>query len=77
MFNHVLRIKNALPYCGQDEYPLKMAHNRKDNFKNLKTFGCRIHVCPPGVRNKRFQQETRQGIFFWICSSYGQTLCMV
>ena len=62
-FNHVLRIRNALPHRGQDESPLKMAHNRKDNFKNLKTFGCRIHVRPPGVRNKRFHQETRQGIF--------------
>ena len=36
VFNHVLHIWNALLHCGQDESPLKMAHNRKDNFKNLK-----------------------------------------
>ena len=40
-----------------------MAHQRKDNFKNLKTFGCCIHVCSPGIRSKRFTNDTRQGIF--------------
>ena len=52
-FNHVLRIWNALPHCGQDKSSLQHAHGRKDNFKNLKTFGCRIHVQLPDVYNKK------------------------
>ena len=29
----------------------------------MKTFGCRIHVQPPGIRSKRFKDDIRQGIF--------------
>ena len=29
----------------------------------MKTFGCLIHVRPPGLRSKRFKDDTRQGIF--------------
>ena len=48
-FNYVLRIQNALLHRGQDMSPIKKAHHQKDNFKSLKTFGCRIHVRLPGV----------------------------
>ena len=29
----------------------------------MKTFGCQIHVRPPGIRSKYFKDDTRQGIF--------------
>ena len=62
-FQHVLCIWNALPHRGQDKSPIEFAYKRKDNFKNLKTFGCRIHGRPPGICSKRFKDDTQQGIF--------------
>ena len=29
----------------------------------MKTFGCRIHVRPPGICSKWFKDDTQQGIF--------------
>ena len=63
MFNYLLQIPNALQHYGQYHSPLHSAHGRKDDFKNLKTFGCRIRIQQPGVCNKRFHQDARQGIF--------------
>ena len=62
-FHHVLRIQNSIPHRGQSASPLFLATNYKDNFSNLKTWGCRVWVRPPGVRSKRFQSEARRGIF--------------
>ena len=61
-FQHVLSIRNALPHCGQEKSPIEFAYKRKDNFKNLKTFGC-LHVQPPGIQSKRFKDDNQQGIF--------------
>ena len=63
MFNHVLHIFNALPHHGQDKSPLQQVYKRKNNFKNLNTVGCQIHVQSPGVSNKHFHQDACQGIF--------------
>ena len=41
-FHHVLRIRNSIPHSGQSDSPLFLATNSKDNFSNLKTFGCRV-----------------------------------
>ena len=62
-FQHVLCIRNALPHCGQEKSPIEFAYKQKNNFKNLKTFGCQIHVQPPGTRSKCFKDDTQQGIF--------------
>ena len=43
-FLHVLWIQNALPHKGQTASPLYLATGKKDNFKNLRTFGCRVYV---------------------------------
>ena len=43
-FIHVLRIGNALPGQGQDASPLFLSTGRKDNFRNLQIFGCRVWV---------------------------------
>ena len=62
-FHHVLRIRNAIPHRGQEASPLFLSTSKKDNFTKLRTFGCRVHVRPPGVRSKRFKNEERNGIF--------------
>ena len=43
-FQHVICIHNVLPHQGQEAFPIKLAHDKKYNFKNIKTVGCRIHV---------------------------------
>ena len=42
VFFHVLCIHNALPHKGQTASPLYLDTGKKDNFKNLCTFGCRV-----------------------------------
>jgi hypothetical protein len=48
-FHHVLRIRNALPHRNQSSSPLFLSTGKKDNFTNLRTFGCRVFFCPPGI----------------------------
>ena len=63
VFFHVLRIRNALPHCGQNASPLFLTMGKKDNFTNLWTFSCRVFVCPPGFQKKHFKQDAQHGIF--------------
>jgi hypothetical protein len=49
-FYYHLRIKNALPQAGQSQSPHEMLHGTKPNFNDLRTFGCRVWVRPPGQR---------------------------
>ena len=62
-FLHVLRIRNALPGAGQGSSPIHLSTGKKDNLKNLRTFGCRVWVRPPGIQAKRFKDKARKGIF--------------
>ena len=61
--HHVVCICNAIPGSGQEQSPLFLARGRKDNFKNLKIFGCRVWVRPPGIQAHRFPVHARKGIF--------------
>ena len=62
-FLHVLRIRNALPGNGQPSSPIHLSTGKKDNLKNLRTFGCRVWVRTPGIQAKRFKDKARKGIF--------------
>ena len=62
-FIHVLRIRNAIPGQGQDASPLFLSTGKKDNFRNLRIFGCRVWVRPTGLQRKRFKDDVRKGIF--------------
>ena len=57
-FNHAIRIQNALPHCTQTAAPIFLATGKKDNFTNLRTFGCQMWVRPLGVCKKRFKQDS-------------------
>ena len=60
---HVVCICNAIPGYGQEQSPLFLARGHKDNFKNLKVFGCRVWVQPPGIQAHRFPVHACKGIF--------------
>ena len=62
-FHHWLRIDNAIPSRDQKQSPLEMATNKKDNFRQFRTFGCRVWVRPPGRRSAKFKSNSRKGIF--------------
>ena len=51
-FLHVLCILNALPGAGQSESPIFQSTGKKDNFKHLQVFGCRVWVQPPIIRRR-------------------------
>ena len=60
---HVLRIHNVIPGAGQVASPLFLSTGRKDNFKNLRVFGCRVIVPPLGSKKARFTKQAKKGIF--------------
>lgn len=62
-FHHWLRIDNAIPSRDQDASPLELAGADRPDFSNFRTFGCRVWVCPPGRRRKKFVSASRKGIF--------------
>jgi hypothetical protein len=54
-FNHILRIRNAIPGPGQLESPLKISTGSKENLKNLCVFGSHVWVRPLGIQARRFK----------------------
>jgi hypothetical protein len=63
-FYFFLRIKNALP--GKDDSPSyyeRLHDGAKADLANLRTFGCRVWVRPPGKRRSRLQNHSKLGIF--------------
>lgn len=62
-FLHVIFIRNALLHRNQTASPLFMTTGKKDDFKNLRTFGLRVFVRPPGIQKKPFKENTWQEIF--------------
>ena len=62
-FHHVIRLRNAIPGQGQVMSPFQLVYKRKENLKNLRTFGCRVYVRPPGIQPRRFKDKVRTGVF--------------
>ena len=64
-FFHTLRIGNAIPHAKQIASPLMMATGKKDNLKNLRTFGCRVIISRLGKPRGRFSKNKKpiKGIF--------------
>ena len=62
-FYHSLRLSNAIPERHQALSPLELATRTRENFTNLKTFGCRVWVRPPGKRKAKLIPNSKKGIF--------------
>ena len=62
-FLHVLCIRNAFPSNEQWFSPIHLSTGKKDNLKNLCTFGCRFWVCTPGIQAKSFKDKACKSIF--------------
>ena len=62
-FLHVLRIRNTLPGNGQGSSPIHLLTRKKDNLKNLRTFGYRVWVRTPRNQANRFKDKAQEGIF--------------
>ena len=56
-------MSNALPDPSQDKSPIALATGRPEDFSNIRTFGCRVWVRPPGKRSAKLQPNSRKGIF--------------
>ena len=62
-FYHGMRIQNALPSKGMMKSPIELATQRRENFSNLRTFGCRVWVRPPRGRRAKYRPNSKKGIF--------------
>lgn len=62
-FHHYLRIQNATPSRDQAESPIRISQHRQEDFSDLRTFGCRVWIRPPGRRQVKFRPNSRKGVF--------------
>jgi hypothetical protein len=63
-FKDYLRKHNAIRHApGQTISAFEAATSRRENFHDLRTFGCRVWVRPPGKRRSKLQLHARKGIF--------------
>ena len=60
---HAVCIFNALPGRHQTQSPIQITTGKKDNFKGLRTWGCRVWVKPPVRRPAKFKSNAKKGIF--------------
>jgi hypothetical protein len=58
-----LRIKNALRGKDNSASYFERLHGHMANLAGLRTFGCRVWVCPPGQRSSRLKNHAIRGIF--------------
>jgi hypothetical protein len=61
-FQSFLRLKNALSKDNKAS-SYETLHHSKPDFTQLRTFGCRVWVRPPGKRTARLTNHARKGIF--------------
>ena len=62
-FHHHLRITNDMASKDQDKSPYELSSGKRDNLKELRTFGCRVWVKPPQRRSAKFKKHSIKGIF--------------
>ena len=49
-FYHALRMSNAFPEKNESHSPIHLSTGKQEDFSNIRTFGCRVWVGPPGQR---------------------------
>jgi hypothetical protein len=63
-FKDYLRKHNAIRHApGRDISAFEAATQRRENFHDLRTFGCRVWIRPPGKRKGKLQPHAHKGIF--------------
>jgi len=62
-FHFWLRIDNSMASQDQLVSPKCITTSKKDDLSALRTFGCRVWVCPPGQQSAKFIPNSRKGIF--------------
>ena len=62
-FYHALCMSNAFPERNATQLPIQLATGKPENFSNIRTFGCRVWVRPPGSRSAKLKPNLRKGIF--------------
>jgi hypothetical protein len=62
-FYHSMRLSNAFPEAGKTSSPIELATSQKEDLSDLRTFGCRVWVRPPGKRKAKFKNVSKKGIF--------------
>jgi hypothetical protein len=54
--------------------PFEKVTGKRPDLRNLKTFGCRVWVCPPGRRSDRRSNHTIKGIFLGYTATMKQII---
>ena len=62
-FYHAMQMSNAFPKPTQQRSPIALATGKPEDFSNIRTFGCRVWVRPPGRRPAKLIPNSRKGVF--------------
>ena len=55
-------------YCR----PFEIIHGRKPDVSNLRVFGCRVYIRPPGRRPSKLDLHVTKGIFLGYTATFKQ-----
>ena len=61
--DHTIRLLYTNSCAGIDLSRLEAAYGRREKFKGMKYFGCRVWYQPPGDRNVKFKSNSCKGLF--------------
>ena len=62
-FDHFLCLHNAFSSQTKTHSPIELVYGRRENFKRLRWFGCRVWVRPPGKRKYKLRCNAIKGTF--------------
>ena len=71
-FYHFIRIHNLTPRSGERMSPFEKVTGKRPNLANLRTFGCRVWVRPPGRRSDRRANHQIKGVFLGYTATMSQ-----
>jgi hypothetical protein len=68
---HSIMLHNALPH-GSRGVPNERAGGKRSNLRDLRTFGCRVVVRPPGPRPSKLENHANVGCFLGYTATMTQ-----
>jgi Reverse transcriptase (RNA-dependent DNA polymerase) len=62
-FSHCLFLMNRVLHDGKDAPPITLCSGERISLAGLRTFGCRVYVKLPGLRESKLSSNNRLGLF--------------
>ena len=62
-FSHYIKVNGMVPHGESELSPDEQFSGNMPNVGDLKIFGCRFYIIPPGIRRHKMKNNSKKGIF--------------